>query len=374
MSEVNVDLYAILGITENATDKEIQKAYFKLAKKYHPDKASIDKKNEALEMYELITHAYNVLSDVKLKSQYDLAFKLSKDAKKSHLKLQSGFDEFIKTQDTLKNLNDDDRKRLLDEAKLKFDMENDALNMKHKFNEEDIDAIPQDEYNKRLADLMAERKQHDIEDETEPIFDPNAKFNPSTFNAMWKKKYGNKPLDLVKSNGPLAFNMGDDMKSEFTSIDERNGLYDEMNPDELGNSVEGYATVNFGSAHESRNVDFNDLDEEDDDYEGHKTKLSKEEMKEKIKERERETRKLKDLDFDDFDNNNMGYFGISNNLGFDASLLDWDDVGTSDIQDKYNKLLEYRKESEKKKEKKKDKEKDKKKKSGILDELEKLDL
>ena len=39
-ANANKDLYGILGVAKSATDKEIKKAYRKLAMKYHPDKVS----------------------------------------------------------------------------------------------------------------------------------------------------------------------------------------------------------------------------------------------------------------------------------------------------------------------------------------------
>ncbi len=63
------DYYKILGVSKNASDKEIKKAYRKLAMKYHPDHTKGDKAAE--ERFKKISEAYAVLSDKKKRSQYD---------------------------------------------------------------------------------------------------------------------------------------------------------------------------------------------------------------------------------------------------------------------------------------------------------------
>lgn len=59
------DYYQILGISCDASEDEIKKAYRKLAHKYHPDKGGDEKK------FKEINEAYQILSDKEKKSQYD---------------------------------------------------------------------------------------------------------------------------------------------------------------------------------------------------------------------------------------------------------------------------------------------------------------
>lgn len=64
------DYYQILGVSKNASDSELKKAYRKLALKWHPDKNQ-DKKEEASKKFQEISEAYDVLSDKEKRQIYD---------------------------------------------------------------------------------------------------------------------------------------------------------------------------------------------------------------------------------------------------------------------------------------------------------------
>lgn len=63
------DYYQILGVSKQAGDDEIKKAYRKLAVKYHPDHNQGDKKAE--EKFKELSEAYAVLGDKEKRRQYD---------------------------------------------------------------------------------------------------------------------------------------------------------------------------------------------------------------------------------------------------------------------------------------------------------------
>jgi len=63
------DYYQILGVSRNASEKEIKQAYRRLARKHHPDLNPGDKSAEA--KFKEINAAYEVLSDPEKRKKYD---------------------------------------------------------------------------------------------------------------------------------------------------------------------------------------------------------------------------------------------------------------------------------------------------------------
>ncbi|HAT6361562.1 TPA: DnaJ domain-containing protein [Legionella pneumophila] len=62
------DYYKIMGVSQDASEKDIKMAYRKLARKYHPD---ISKEPDAEERFKEMAEAYEVLKDPKKRAEYD---------------------------------------------------------------------------------------------------------------------------------------------------------------------------------------------------------------------------------------------------------------------------------------------------------------
>jgi curved DNA-binding protein len=68
MADSDRDFYRILGVPRNASQDEIQQAYRRLARAYHPD---VNHDPEAEERFKDVSEAYDVLSDPQARRRYD---------------------------------------------------------------------------------------------------------------------------------------------------------------------------------------------------------------------------------------------------------------------------------------------------------------
>jgi len=73
------DYYNVLELNRNASLDEIRKSFRTLALRYHPDK---NKNSESKEKFMKIVEAYETLSDVNGKSNYDESITIKKDSPK----------------------------------------------------------------------------------------------------------------------------------------------------------------------------------------------------------------------------------------------------------------------------------------------------
>ncbi len=71
MANTSNNFYSILGVSKTADQKDIKKAYRRLARKYHPDLHPGDKKASMEKKFQELNEAYEVLGDEETRKKYD---------------------------------------------------------------------------------------------------------------------------------------------------------------------------------------------------------------------------------------------------------------------------------------------------------------
>ena len=66
------DYYAVLGVAQNATEKQIRSRFLELARERHPDRFQGDEKSRAESEFQEITQAFNILTDRDRRRQLDI--------------------------------------------------------------------------------------------------------------------------------------------------------------------------------------------------------------------------------------------------------------------------------------------------------------
>ncbi|KAI3388262.1 hypothetical protein SNEBB_000703 [Seison nebaliae] len=84
---VSGDYYKILGVDRKSSQRDIKKAYYNMAKKYHPDVKPNDK--NASKKFQEISEAYEVLSDDNRRQQYDMFGRTSQQQQQQQQQRQS---------------------------------------------------------------------------------------------------------------------------------------------------------------------------------------------------------------------------------------------------------------------------------------------
>ena len=101
------DYFKILGISRNATDREIKSAFKKLARRFHPDLNPNDEKAES--EFKEINEAYEVLSDHEKKKSYEQYLnywfknRIGRSRDFYRKNNDKGFDEHLKFDDFLRD-------------------------------------------------------------------------------------------------------------------------------------------------------------------------------------------------------------------------------------------------------------------------------
>ena len=124
-----MDLYSLLGVSRDATSKEIKKAYHKAALELHPDKNKKQTK-ESDERFQKIIDAYTVLMNETTRRDYD-----------RNLEIQ---EEEMKRNETMSSK----RKKMIEELEIKEKI----ANSKNETKEDDNKRKYQNEYTPKSND------------------------------------------------------------------------------------------------------------------------------------------------------------------------------------------------------------------------------
>lgn len=330
MSTVN--LYDVLNVSQDSTQKEIKDAYRVLVKEFHPDKPGGD-----AEMFELVTHAYNILINPETRKNYDEIYALSKHIETSHFDLKTkskAYYDAVDTDITKKKKNKDD-------VKTDFKKAYEEMDRKHgyKRDKDFEEELNEKDTSRRLRDIKLAREQDDIESIHDKIFD-DGRFDISRFNAAFDALHKGHSELIPHQGNPEAYNIIGG-GTNYSSLDNLEDLYTE--DDNLGNSHYGSVKLDPSKKKKLTKEDIAKLAAaEYTKRHNYKDKEYTKSLEERMKERDFENKKLEDRTISDFDTDpTCGGYGIFNGLGKNLNTITWDD--DEDVKTRYSRLLELRK-------------------------------
>lgn len=330
MSTVN--LYDVLDVPQDCETKEIKDAYRSLVKKFHPDKPGGDP-----EMFELITHAYNVLVNPKSRQEYDEVYALSKQVESTHFSLKEKAAAYYEA------LEKESSKKTKDESKIDFEKAFEEMDRKHGLNRKELDSdkLTDKDTKRRLRDIQLAREQDDIENIHEKLFE-DGRFDLAKFNAAFDALHKGH-TELIQHNGnPDAWNTVDDYGSNFGTVNN----YDDLYTDNIGLGTSQFGSVKLDPTKKKKLTKAEIEKLAAVDYtKGHnyRDKNYNKSLEERMREYQNETKKLEDREMDDYDTDpTCGGYGIFTGLGINTTnTIQWDD--DEDIKTRYERLLEMRK-------------------------------
>jgi curved DNA-binding protein CbpA len=322
--QTGYDYYAILGFNNltqkdksKLSHKDINKAYIKKLKKYHPDRVPKDTNQEEKKqlniMYKLIQEAGDILLDKNKRKAYDL--ETSVTSSDGYLNQKNTFEKFIELQTN--NVTEEGKSK----AKLEFEKEFNAMNNKHNLNKYSAIPLTKDDTNRRLEDLMQQRDIDDIEIKPSRIFEEGEVFDKKKFmKAFGKNKLKEgKSDELVKYDNISAFNDNSTVfrnNMVFGCNDNYGDLYRE---DEFkGNNLYGNVDDNSDDDLEIDSVESDNIDNvylQDGDTAMNSNDLSNA-LDELVKKRDGEDDMYANTSYSGYKSAINDKFGPSNSLGF----------------------------------------------------------
>jgi len=280
--DLKYNLYEILNIPIDANNDLIKSSYKKLILEYHPDK-NPDKKDEN-DIFTSINIAYKVLKKKETRSKYDSYLRNKQKTENiSHSQLKSKY----------QNINQEFYPETKESAKTTFYQQMQDLNKKHNY-DETMDFNDNLSNQQKLNNLQ--KKRENLKVEFPKLFN-DSKFNNNTFNEKFDEfKKGDTNLNLynqeiIKSDKnmiPLAYQPVDNSLTNYSNITDQsyNDLYINANR---------VQTDNFTSLDIAFSI-------KEDNYQ-----INNKSIEERLKEREMETDKFKNMKVEDFSEETYDY-------------------------------------------------------------------
>lgn len=329
-----INWYDVLLVEPDCTPTDIKNSYRDLVKTYHPDKRDGD-----AEMFELITHAYNVLINPHTRASYDKLYNVSKQSESSHHDLKSKSDQYFKS------LEGSNVKKTKEEVDIDFDTIFSEMDKKYGLKRDGNKKLVQKDdgdVNKKVKDLEFIREHDDIENVPDKLFDNTEKIDMDKFNSMFDAMH-KKQTDLIKHEGnPIAWNTANESNA-FSTLDNYDCLF--VEDDDLGNSV--FGSVKIGDNNKPKKMTRKDLERHTKDYvkPSYRDDNTAKTLQDKINERNNQTLKYEQRTMNDFnDDNDCGGYGIFKNLDINFEDLTDDTFAddNKDLKARYTKLLDSR--------------------------------
>ena len=294
--------YELLGLKKNISKSEkceeyVRKAYLRLVKKYHPDKKSIsgfseNPEQDLSEIFEMITIAYEVLSDPIKREEYNRILKMEGEI----MDFQDIKEESIKYSKTInpsiqKLSQEDFKKRMIE-----IDLENG-------YNRSMNDELSPEEMQTRLKDLINMRDQ---DDKIRPPQLFNGEMDPKKFNAMFDKHHNNNNNNMAIMEFPDPWDQNNDDYFDYEKYDDNfckssTSLY-ESDDEEFANP-ENFSNISGVNYYDNHNYI-------DDNY--------YEDIRNKILERKEINKEIENMKHDDYLNTTQ--YTFLDKIGFDNNL------------------------------------------------------
>jgi curved DNA-binding protein CbpA len=328
------DYYKIIGVSPSDSQETINKKCNQKLAEYHHDKIKAklqkyppeERKKQQLRyeaQYELIREAREYLSNPEKRKYYDLQKKTSESS--SFVNTKDSFDKFIKMQDS--EMTEENKNLAISTYKQKSI----EMDKKHGF-DSDLRCgqkdyhIGKDEFKRRLDDIETQRTQQDADCLPKNMF-VHGGFNNKEFNRQWdmmqkkkEKKKNKKEGDrsIIQWDGIAAYNDHGASGGNYMALGEDDntyeGLYktskeeDYMYSTKLGSDDE--ESISSFDSDLMNDIDVSYVDNFDKDK--GKTIKSYEQM---LKERELDTTKFENKQFDSWKDVTTNPFNISHQIG-----------------------------------------------------------